>query len=63
MSGNPKDSPWYSTPRHMRRRKPLGLTLPEDVLERLDAIARVRGVSRSEVIADLVRDAPVRRRR
>lgn len=62
MSGNPKDSPWYSTAKSLRRRKPLGLTLPEDVLERLDRMTKVRGVSRSEIIAELVREAPIRRR-
>lgn len=39
MPGNPKDSPWRSTPRSKRKRKPLAITLSDDARLRLDALA------------------------
>lgn len=62
MPGNPKDSEWYSTPRSARRRKGIELTLPDDVVERLEKIAKARGISRSEAVGRMIRDTPIRER-
>lgn len=60
MAGNPKDSPWYSTPRTERRRKGIEVTLPDEALERLERLARARKLSRSAVIEALIMEAPIR---
>ena len=57
---SPKDSRWYSTPAAARKRKPLGLTLPAEVLERLERMASACGVSRSQAIEMLVMTTPIR---
>lgn len=59
MPGNPKDSEWYSTPKERRKRKGIEVTLPDEVRDRLDALADARGLSRSAVIEQLVMAAPL----
>lgn len=60
MSGNPKESPWYSTPARDRKRPPIGLTLSPEALDRLERMAKARGLSRSQVVEQLVNAAPIR---
>lgn len=59
MTSNPKPSPWYSTPRDARRRKPTELTLPEATRKALDKLAKGAGVSRSVVVERLIGVATV----
>lgn len=54
MAGNPKDSKWYATPRTARARKGIEVTLSEAARDKLEELARGRGVSRSQVIEALV---------
>lgn len=54
MGRNEKDSKWYSTPRALRKRKGLSLTLPPETLAFLDVLATRYG-SRSAAIERLVR--------
>lgn len=60
MGRNAKDSEWYSTPRTARKRKGIEVTLSDDALGRLEKMAKARGVSRSQVIDELVMSAPIR---
>lgn len=57
---NQKDSPWYSTPKNARKRKPLGITLSDEAQERLEKQAKARQCSRSQVVEALVMAAPIR---
>lgn len=52
--GNPADSPWYSTPDDARGRPSVKLTLPREVLEKLERLASLRGMSRSAVVESLI---------
>jgi hypothetical protein len=52
--GNPVDSPWYSTPKDARNRKPIGITLSDEGRAALDALAEERGESRSAIVESLV---------
>ena len=61
MPSNPKDSEWFSAPNVKRKRKLTNLSLPDDVRERLEKIAAVRGTSMSEVVCTLVRAAPIKK--
>jgi len=54
MSGNPKSSPWYSTPRTKRRRKGIEIMLSDEAAARLERLAKQRGVSRSAVVEALL---------
>jgi hypothetical protein len=54
VSGNPRRSDWYSTPRDARRRKPVALTLSDAARARLDELAEARGESRSATVEALV---------
>ena len=60
MTGNPVDSPWYATPRALRKRKPLTITLSDEAHERLDRMAKARAVPRSQVLEDLLMAASIR---
>jgi hypothetical protein len=60
MAGNPKDSEWYSTPRTVRKRKGIEVTLSDAAQERLERMAKARKVSRSVVVEDLIMGAPMR---
>lgn len=61
MSGNPKESKWYSTSKTSRRRRPLNVTLSPEALARLDELASERKQLRSAVIESLILEAPKRR--
>ncbi len=52
--GNPVDSPWYSTPKAERNRKPIGITLSDEGRAALDELAEEKGESRSQVVEALV---------
>lgn len=47
MTGNPKGSDWYSTPRTERKRKGMQLTLSDEAVERLEKLAERRKMSKS----------------
>jgi hypothetical protein len=53
MGRNAKDSPWYSTPPELRRRKGIQLTLAPEALEALDTLAQRYG-SRSAAVEALI---------
>ncbi len=57
MTGNPKSSAWYSTPRSKRTRKGTELTLSDAAKAKLVRLAKKRGVSMSEVVEDLIKEA------
>lgn len=52
MAGNPKTSPWRSTPREQRKRKPLNVSLPDDALALLDELAEDEQRARSQIVED-----------
>jgi hypothetical protein len=60
MSGNPKSSEWYSTPRGKRARKGVEVMLSDEARERLGRMAKARKVSRSAVVEELVMGAPLK---
>jgi predicted DNA-binding protein len=60
MPGNPKDSPWYSTPRSERKKKGTELMLSDEARERLEKLAKKHGVSKSEMVEQLIMEAPLR---
>jgi len=60
MAGNPKDSEWYSTPNEARKRKPLKLSLSDECQDRLERMATARGISRSQIVEELVMASPIR---
>lgn len=39
MTGNPKSSPWYTTPRPKRKRRGLEITLSDEAREMLERLA------------------------
>ena len=55
VTGNPKGSPWRSTPRDKRHRKPITLTLSDEARERLDELAP--DGTRSAFVEDLIMNA------
>src|SRR5678816_486476 len=52
-----KDDPWYSTPRAMRKRRGIEITLSDDARARLEWLAAERGVALSRVVEDLIMEA------
>lgn len=52
MAGNPKTSPWRSTPRASRKRVPTNLTLSADALALLDELAEDEQRARSQIVED-----------
>ena len=52
MAGNPKTSPWRSTPREQRKRKPINVSLSDESLALLDELAEEEERARSQVIED-----------
>lgn len=58
MSGNPKDSEWYSTPRSKRKRRGIEITLSDEARQRLDELAEERIQLKSAVVEDLIMQAP-----
>lgn len=52
MTSNPKTSPWRSTPREQRKRKPINLSLSDAALALLDELAAEEERARSQVIED-----------
>lgn len=59
MAGNPKDSPWYATPRSKRNRVKLEVSLSPETSERLVTIAERRDMNRSAVVEELVAGCPL----
>ena len=57
MPGNPKTSPHYSAPQTARRRPKVGLTLSHEAIFRLDELASWSGLTKSEVVEELMKQA------
>ena len=57
MPGNPKDSPWRSTPRARRKRKGIEIMLSDEARTRLDRLAP--DGKRSQFIEDLIMAVPL----
>ncbi len=57
MPGNPKDSPWRSTPQDKRKRKRIELTLSAEARERLEVLAP--GGLRSAFVEGLILSCPL----
>ena len=57
MTGNPKESPWRSTPQAKRLRKALQLTISDAARQRLELLAPEG--RRSEFIEGLIMAAPL----
>jgi hypothetical protein len=55
VSGNPKQSKWYATPRDARKRKKIEISLSDEAREKLDRLAA--GGHRSPVIERLILEA------
>ena len=55
MAGNPKGSGWRSTPRELRKRKPINVTLSDESLVILDELAAEEERSRSQVLEDALK--------
>lgn len=54
MSGNPKTSQWYATPRANRVSKGIEVTLTEAEHARLEALKSASGLKRARVIGALL---------
>jgi hypothetical protein len=54
VSGNPRDSKWFSTPRKKRRRPGIQVTLSAPALKRLAALAKEWKTTRSKVLERLL---------
>jgi hypothetical protein len=56
MSGNPKISKWYATPRSVRVRKKIEISLSDEARAKLERLVKERGGGhiRSAVIEDLI---------
>lgn len=52
MTGNPKSSPWRSTPRSKRKRRGIQLTLSDEAVRALEELAD--GESKSAVVERLI---------
>lgn len=57
MSSNPKDSPWYSTPRNARKRRGVEVTLSDEARAKLDKLVKKSKTSRSAVVEALIMEA------
>lgn len=57
VSGNPTDSPWYSTPRGARKRRPIEVTLSNAALSKLERLSRKYAVARSRIVERLIMDS------
>ncbi len=57
MTGNPRTSSWYSTPKAKRKRKGVELTLSDEARAKLKRLARKRGTSMSGVVEELILEA------
>ena len=57
MPGNPKDSEWYQTPRSKRRKRALEMTIEPELRTRLDLIAKRRGMTRTALVEEWIRNA------
>lgn len=62
MAGNPIDSKWRATPRALRNRKPLSVTLSDEAREKLETLARTAGeggppVTLSAMVESLIVEA------
>ena len=57
MSGNPKDSPWRSTPQRLRKRKSIVLTISDEARARLELLAPEG--TRSAFVERLILDHPL----
>ena len=57
MSGNPKDSPWRSTPQRLRKRKSIVFTISDEARERLKLLAPEG--TRSAFVERLILDHPL----
>jgi len=55
MSGNPKDSPWFSAGERARKRPHVHLTLPRDAILLLAKLAKATQKSRSAIVEHLIR--------
>lgn len=62
MTGNPKESKWFSAPGAARRRKAVGFTLSDEARERLDKIAKARKRPKSQIIEELILACSIRER-
>lgn len=51
---NPPESKWFATPRALRRRKPLSVTLSDKARERLESLAHKAGLTLSAAVEALV---------
>ena len=54
MGRNRRGTTGFSTPQAERTNKKVGLTLPPEAIERLEALAKARGRTKSEVVAELL---------
>jgi hypothetical protein len=54
MSHKQKGTEWYSTPNARRKRPDIKLTLSDEAHEALVTLASERGISRSQLVEDLV---------
>lgn len=50
MSGNPRDSKWYTTPAERRKRRGMQLTLSPRFKSLLDELAEREGLSKSRTV-------------
>ncbi len=55
MGRTAKTSPFYSTPRELRKRKPLEVTISDESRQMLEAIAAEDGVSKSQAVEDAIK--------
>jgi hypothetical protein len=55
VTGNPKTSKWYATPRDARKRKKLEITLSDEAREKLERMAGIGG--KSALIERLILEA------
>lgn len=59
--GNPKTSPWYSTPSSQRNRRQVALTIPDDVRAALAKMAEADGVALSRWLERQIRTEAAKR--
>jgi len=59
MSSNPKTSKWYATPRHLRHKRKVEVSLTPDAAARLVTLAKESAKTRSAVVEALIMAAKV----